>query len=199
MKRCLSMPLALNHDERYTYADYLTWEDDLRWELIEGVPYCMTPAPAPRHQKIAGNIFGLIWNCINLKNVKCQVFSAPFDVRLPATEISDEEIDTVVQPDISVICDASKIDEKGCLGAPDICVEVLSESSAYRDETDKLFLYEKHGVREYWIVNPEGKYIMVYRHGGDRFHKPDYYRIEDTLESDVLMGLAIKLEDIFRE
>jgi Uma2 family endonuclease len=199
MKRCLSMPLALNHDERYTYADYLTWEDDLRWELIEGVPYCMTPAPAPRHQGIVFELGRLLGNGIEKSGGSCRVYPAPLDVRLPGREVNDNEVDTVVQPDISVICDASKIDEKGCLGAPDICVEVLSESSAYRDETDKLFLYEKHGVREYWIVNPEGKYIMVYRHGGDRFHKPDYYRIEDTLESDVLMGLAIKLEDIFRE
>lgn len=193
------MSLAVNPDEQYTYADYLTWEDDLRWELIEGVPFCMTPAPAPGHQLIAGNIFGFVWNWINAGGGECQVFSASFDVRLPGRGADDKEIDTVVQPDISVICDASKIDERGCLGAPDICVEVISESSAYRDETDKLFLYENHGVREYWIVNPKGRYIMVYRHGGDRFHKPDYYRVEETLESNVLVGLKIGLEEIYRE
>jgi Uma2 family endonuclease len=189
-------PLAKKADERYTYADYLGWNDGERWELIEGVPYCMTPAPNMEHQSISGELFGILWQF--LKGKPCRVFAAPFDVRMPAVPgARDGDIETVVQPDISVICDESKIDARGCLGAPDITVEILSPSTAYRDETEKLKLYEKHGVKEYWIVNPEAKYMMIYRLADGKYGKPDYLMGDDILESRVLQGFRVPLREIW--
>jgi len=191
-------PLAKKADEKYTYADYLGWDDGERWELIEGIPYCMTPAPNMEHQSISGELFGILWQF--LKGKPCRVFAAPFDVRLPAVPgAGDGDIDTVVQPDISVICDESKIDARGCLGAPDITVEILSPSTAYRDETEKLKLYEKHGVKEYWIVNPEAKYMMIYRLKDGKYGKPDYLMGDDLLESRVLQGFRVHLKEIWGE
>jgi len=107
------------------------------------------------------------------------------------------DIETVVQPDIVVVCDNKKIDKKGCLGAPDIVVEILSPSTGYKDETSKLALYEKYGVREYWIVNPDAEYIMIYRLKDNKYEKPEYLKKDDILSSIVLEGLTIKLKDIF--
>ncbi|MCI5158470.1 MAG: Uma2 family endonuclease, partial [Candidatus Electrothrix sp. AUS1_2] len=109
----------------------------------------------------------------------------------------DESILTVVQPDLAIVCDESKIDSKGCLGPPDVMIEVLSPSSAYRDETDKLHLYEAQGVKEYWIVNPDGGYIMIYRLDGKKYGKPEYLWKEDRLISKVIDGIALDLEPLF--
>jgi len=191
-------PLAKKADERYTYADYLSWDDGERWELIEGIPHCMTPAPNTEHQTLSMELSGILHGF--LKGKPCRVFAAPFDVRLPASHgAGDGDVDTVVQPDISVICDESKIDARGCLGAPDITVEILSPSTAYRDETEKLKLYEKHGVKEYWIINPEAKYMMIYRLKDGTYGKPDYLMGDDVLESRVLQGFRVPLKEIWGE
>jgi len=183
-------------DVKFNYKLYQSWPENERWELIEGKAFDMSPAPNSDHQVISGEIFGNIWQF--LKDKSCKVFSAPFDVRLTDGENSDEQdIETVVQPDIAVICDKNKIDKKGCLGAPDIVVEILSPSTGYKDETSKLALYEKYGVKEYWIVNPGAKYIMIYRIKGDKYGKPDYLKDNDVIESQVLKGLKIDLLDIF--
>ncbi|MCK4541920.1 MAG: Uma2 family endonuclease [Spirochaetales bacterium] len=183
-------------DKKFSYADYLSWPEDERWEIIEGEAWDMSLAPNTEHQIISGQLFGNIWQF--LKDKPCKVFSAPFDVRFQEKkELLDEEIKTVVQPDITVVCDKSKIDKKGCLGVPDITIEILSQSTSYKDETDKLKLYEKYGVREYWIVNPKVRYIMIYRLEGDRYAKPEYLKDDDILESLVLEGLKIRLSDIF--
>ena len=146
---------ALKLEEYYTYADYCTWNDSERWELIEGVPYMMSPAPSPIHQGISREIAGQLYNF--LKGNPCKLFAAPFDVRLNA----DKADDTVVQPDLLVICDSSKIDDKGCAGAPDLVIEILSPSTIRLDRIIKFRLYQKAGVREYWIVDPETQSIQT--------------------------------------
>ena len=149
--------MQLPKKPKYTYADYLTWDDGRRYELIDGEVYMMSPAPSVSHQEISGEIFRQFATL--LKGKRCKVFSAPFDVRLNA----DAEDDTVVQPDILIVCDPDKIKNgKNCEGAPDMIVEILSPSSARRDQFDKFNLYLAAGVKEYWIVYPETKMVQVY-------------------------------------
>jgi len=189
-------PLAKELDKRFNYADYLTWPDDERWEIIEGVAYDMSPAPSTEHQGISFRLSGILYDF--LKDKECEAFAAPFDVRLAAgKDEADEEIQTVVQPDLAVICDQSRLDKRGCLGAPDITVEILSPATSYKDQTEKLLLYEKHGVKEYWIFNPDAKYVMIYRLEGVKYGKPEYLTESDTLESKTLRGLKIELSDVW--
>ena len=159
----------LDLNQSYTYADYLKWDFPERVELINGKLYEMMAGPSSRHQKLSFIITGNLW--YYMKGKDCQVFTAPFDVRLPGKSKDDKDIITVVQPDICVICDKSKIDTRGCLGAPDIVVEILSTSNNSVEINNKFDLYEKSGVKEYWIVSPqdntfsvcilvEGKYIV---------------------------------------
>ncbi|HQQ97698.1 MAG TPA: Uma2 family endonuclease [Cyclobacteriaceae bacterium] len=146
----------------YTYADYLTWEWEQRAELILGKIFKMSPAPSHSHQLILGNIHGLLWNYFRGKS--CQAFLAPFDVRLPgpSRKKGDEDIVTVVQPDLCVICDPSKIDVRGCIGAPDWVVEILSRHTSAKDLTIKFDIYEAAAVKEYWVVDPEKKSVLVF-------------------------------------
>jgi Uma2 family endonuclease len=176
------MPVALRKDvERFTYAHYVTWPDEERWELIEGIPYDMSPAPSRYHQEILGNLFFEIKKF--LKDKKCKVYAAPFDVRLPAHQQSDDETMTVVQPDISVICDPGKLDEKGCRGAPDFIVEITSPATAKKDLKNKLLLYEKHGVPEYWVIQPQEHIIMVYKlNEGKRYDRAEIFSKEDKIQ-----------------
>ena len=124
-------PLALKQEERFTYGDYVTWDDDERWELIDGVPYNMSPAPRVRHQAISRELLAEF--VLYLRGKSCQVFAAPFDVRLPESDERDDLVETVVQPDLSVICDRGKLDDAGCRGAPDLIVEILSPGTAHKD------------------------------------------------------------------
>ena len=189
--------LATRLNEKFSYANYLSWPDDERWELIEGVAYDMSPAPSTEHQGISFKLSGILYDF--LKDKHCKAFAAPFDVRLVETkDETDEEIETVVRPDIVVICDQNKLDKRGCLGAPDITVEILSPSTSYKDQTEKLLLYEKYGVKEYWIVNPDAKYIMLYRLEGVKYGKPEYLTDNDALESKALEGLKIDLSEVWR-
>ncbi len=187
------MALAVKLNKKYTYADYLTWPAEERWELIEGVPYDMSPAPSPGHQEVLVSLVLLLGPFF--KSKPCRIYPAPFDVRFGNT--SDEKIETVLQPDLSIVCDKSKIDKKGCNGAPDLVVEILSPSTAYKDQTEKLKLYEKYGVKEYWIVNPETQVIQVFVYNGSFFEKPGYYRAEDSFASSVFSGLEISLPEVF--
>lgn len=181
---------------KFTYADYLTWPESERWEVIEGVVFDMSPAPGTEHQAVSFRLGGILYSF--LKGKECQAFAAPFDVRLTEhLDAPDERIETVVQPDIVVVCDRAKLDKRGCLGPPDIAVEILSPATSYKDQTEKLFLYEKHLINEYWIVNPDGRYVMVYRFKENRYGKPDYLMQDDILESGVLPGLKIHLREIW--
>lgn len=147
-------------DPRYTYGDYLLWQGDDRWELIDGAPFDISPAPGRRHQEVVVQLLTQIASF--LEGNTCQVYVAPFDVRLPATDETDEAIVDVVQPDISVICDRSKLDDAGCRGAPDWVIEVVSPRTAARDHSQKRDLYERSGVREYWVVDPADQGLIVF-------------------------------------
>lgn len=153
-----------NMGQRFTYGDYAKWPEDERWELIDGVAYAMS-SPSRLHQFISGEIVFQIRS--HLSDRRCDVYAAPFDVRLPENDEADDNIVTTVQPDISVICDSDKLDNKGCRGAPDWIVEILSPSTALQDLDRKRWLYERHGVKEYWIVHPTDRWVMIYTLGDD--------------------------------
>jgi Uma2 family endonuclease len=167
----------------------------------------MSPAPSSRHQEISSELHRKIGNF--LVSMSCKVFSAPFDVFLPVFPIeSENEIDTVVQPDISVICDKSKIIEKGCLGAPDLIIEILSPSTSKRDLNEKFQLYERSGVKEYWVVDPGNKYIRVFhlQTEGEDSGKYDEGTLvppaacdEENIiaESIVLEGFSVDIKELF--
>ncbi len=185
-------------DKKYSYADYLTWTEEERWELINGEAWSMSPAPTTRHQKISLRL--TIEIASFLKGKPCDLFVAPFDVRFVKDKSQpDQDIFITLQPDLSVICDKSKIDEKGCFGSPDLIVEILSPSTGYKDETQKLSIYEEYGVKEYWIVNPDRKTIQIFLYNGEDFNKPAYYKSDDIINSTVLKGFQIALKDIFQE
>ena len=191
-------PLALKREERFTYGDYLTWDDDQRWELIDGVPYNMSPAPTVRHQLILGELHRQVANW--LLDKPCQVFIAPFDVRLPEDDESDEQVETVVQPDLSIICDKSKLDEAGCRGAPDLIVEILSPSTAHKDLKVKFERYERAGVQEYWIVDPNGSTVQIYTLGAEgRYGRPEAYGAVDRVSVGIFPDLEIDLAVVFAE
>lgn len=183
----------------YTYADYLTWQWTEMAELIHGKIYKMSPAPASLHQKVSGEFFRQVANF--LKRKKCQVFIAPFDVRLPSAKNrkADKEIVTVVRPDLCVICDPTKIDERGCLGAPDWIIEILSAHTSSKDLREKFDVYESSGVTEYWVVHPQEQTVLVYtlnEHGKYEVVLKPYIRT-DRVSPITLPGLTIDLEEVF--
>lgn len=187
---------ALKIDQNSTYRDYLTWPDQERWEIIEGVPYNMSPAPSRNHQKILGRIFYEFYHYLRGKT--CEVYGAPFDVRLPLGQTDEQSIENVVQPDIAVICDPQKLDAKGCLGAPDLIVEILSPGTAAKDMKIKLALYERAQVQEYWLVHPEYQTVMVYRLGPDgSYGRPQIYTPPDELGVGIFPDLSIPLTELF--
>ena len=184
------------HAPPFTYADYLNFPDDERWEIIRGEAYAMGPTPNTLHQQVAGELFRQIANF--LRDCPCEVFSAPFDVRLPQTNPADERIDTVIQPDISVICDANKLDERGCLGAPDWIIEILSHSTAVKDQIIKSALYEQYGVAEYWLVHPVDRIVTIYRlRDAMSFAKPDIYETKGQIPSALLTDLVVDWDAVF--
>lgn len=194
------MPLPQKKTDRnYTYADYLTWDDGQRWELIDGEAYCMSPAPGVRHQKISAELLRQVAN--HLKGKPCQVFTSPFDVRLSdSSAASDNYVDTVVQPDLLVICDKSRLDEKGCNGAPDLVIEILSHSTAFVDLKTKFDLYQRHGVLEYWIIHPAEQTLLVYKRGTDGLYgAADRYAGADKVPVPLLGDLEIDLAEVFAE
>jgi len=188
---------ALNlQQEYYTYTDIIKMDDDIRRELIDGVIYNMA-SPLNVHQDIMGEIFNQLKNFLKGKN--CKVYIAPFDVRLNADKPNKED-DTVLQPDVLVICDRSKLDPKGrgCKGAPDLVIEVLSPSTAYRDRHIKYNKYLEHGVREYWIVDPAHNIVEAHILENDMY-KIYYYQKTDSLPVHVLEGCEIDLSSVFIE
>jgi Uma2 family endonuclease len=183
--------------ERFTYADYLAWPDEERWELINGVAYMMSPAPTRKHQELSGNIHSILHQ--HLKGKSCKVYAAPFDVRLPEIQnASDENIETVVQPDIVVICDPDKLDDRGCKGVPDLIIEILSPSTAEHDLKDKFYLYQRVGVREYWIVNQTDRTLMVFKlSAAGEYGRPEMYGSRDMVAVQLLGDLEIDLAEVF--
>ena len=184
--------------ERYTYGDYKLWDDDLRWELIDGEAFCMTPGPGTAHQSLSIHLASELW--VYFKGKDCQVFYAPFDVMLPKGDESEDEIDTVVQPDIMIICDKSKLQRNGIKGAPDVIIEILSPSTTRRDLDDKFKLYERAGVKEYVIVDPLNKVIFAHRKNSEGlFSSREIYGIDDILEFGLFPELKIPLSSIWED
>ncbi len=185
-------------NRQYTYGDYLNWSDEKKCELIDGQIYIMTPAPFRIHQKVSAELLRQIANYLFDK--ACEVYDAPFDVRLAKEEEKDEDIYTVVQPDIVVVCDEKKLDKRGCKGVPDLIIEIISPSSAGRDRKVKRDLYERHGVKEYWLVDYNEKTVEVYLlNEHNAYGKPAVYLEEDKVSLSILSDLELNLAHVFRE
>lgn len=152
----------LNPEGKYSYSDYLLWQFKERVELIKGKIFRMSPAPNVSHQKVSWALARQLDKFLHGKN--CSMFTAPFDVRLVNYKKSkdDKQVFSVVQPDLCVVCDAEKLDEKGCIGAPDLIIEILSPGNSKKEMNIKFDLYQENGVREYWLVNTTEKAIFVY-------------------------------------
>lgn len=179
-----SMGLPLRDNERHTYADYAKWPEDVRYELIDGIAYLMAPAPVRRHQEIAFAIARQVADALEGKPWRAYV--APFDVRLPKGDEPDDDIDTVVQPDVLVVCDRSKLDERGMRGAPDWVAEVLSPGTASHDQTVKLGAYERAGVPEVWLVHPTDLVVTVYLLQGGTYGRPAIHEMKGELAAATL-------------
>ncbi len=183
---------------KYTYGDYVKWSDDKRYELIDGKPYLMSPGPARRHQEVSGYIFSQFYHYLSDK--RCKVYYAPFDVRLPEGKEQDKDISTIVQPDIVVVCEIDKLDKSGCKGAPDLVVEIISPGSGKRDRKTKRDLYEKHGVREYWLVDYQEEVVEVYLLNNDsKYGKSNVYSDKDKVAVSIFSNFQIDLESVFQE
>ena len=183
--------------ERYTLADALAWDEQDRIELIDGYPVMMAP-PTRAHQKISGELFGQLRDY--LKGKKCEVYHAPFAVR-PFERDGErpEDVDTLVEPDISVICNPSKLDDTGCKGAPDLVMEILSPSTKRHDRFTKFNLYQRAGVREYWIVDPDDKTVQVFVLEDGHYTAKDFGAAGDVVRVNVLEDCTIDLSQVFSE
>lgn len=181
----------------YTYADYLLWEFSERLELIKGKIFEMSPAPSSNHQRISMKLIRALDKYFY--KTKCELFVAPFDVRLIDYKKSSEnnQIVTVVQPDLCVICDAYKIDEQGCLGAPNLIVEILSKGNSKKDLTIKFDLYEENGVQEYWIVNPFEKTVFIYVLQNGKYIGLKPFIEETEIQSPTFPELKFEVDKIF--
>ncbi len=177
-------PAVAYGNKMYTYADYLQWKIDEKIEILKGKIFKMSPAPARIHQIVSRELGNILYN--HFKGKKCEMYPAPFDVRLvsPAKNSNkDEDITTVFQPDLCVVCDAEKLDERGCLGAPDLIVEIVSPGNSKKELKNKFEIYEEHKVREYWIVDYVSKTILVY--------------VDEEFTSVIFPELTFAVGDIF--
>lgn len=183
-------------DYGYTYADYLQWKLKERIELFKGRIFRLS-APNRMHQQISGSLHLKIGN--KLLNKVCRLYAAPFDVRLPTkNKIKDDEVTTVVQPDLCVICDPLKLDDRGCNGAPDLVIEILSPGNNKKEVKLKFDLYEEAGVKEYWIVYPAEENIITYNlNDQQKFIGGKIYVAGDTIHSASVPGLSVDLNGIF--
>ena len=175
----------------YSYADYLVWKIKERVELLKGKILEMS-ASSPIHQEISGNLQGALF--VFLKNSKCKLYTAPFDVRFP--QKGESQVYTVVQPDLCVVCDFEKIDSKGCVGAPDLVVEILSPGNSKKEMKSKFALYQEEGVREYWVVDPERELVFVYVAENKKFN-PTIPIADDYVCSTIFPDFKIHTSDLF--
>ncbi len=186
----------LDLTKTYSYADYCQWKFQDLLELIKGKIFEIGPAPSSLHQSISREISGELW--LFLKGEKCSVFSAPFDVRIPRKSGSDKDIINVVQPDICVICDPNKIDVRGCLGAPDIVIEILSPTNSKRELKYKYDVYEEAGVLEYWLVLSGEHAVLIHRLVEGKFVPQGMLSDADVATSTVLPGFSLPLANVFK-
>jgi Uma2 family endonuclease len=184
--------------QNYSYADYLSWDEEVYCEVINGKIINMSPSPTPRHQDVLDELTAEFK--MYLRGKECMAFSAPIDVCLFANnETKLEDIKDWVQPDLVVVCDKNKIGKKNITGAPDLVIEVLSPSTARNDRLIKFNSYEKAGVKEYWIVDPYNMSVEVYRLVGNSFNQIAVYGKDDLLIVDIFIDMQINLKSIFKE
>jgi len=188
--------LQPSREQKWTYADYCTWPNDERWELIDGIAYAMTPAPRRLHQEILSDLHFILRK--RLAGRPCHVYPAPFDVRLPDSSETEALTSTVVQPDISVFCSEKQLDDKGAKGPPDLVVEILSPSTSSKDSIVKRDLYERHGVAEYWIVDPETRSLYQFVLDNGRYAEPRELVTGMALASQSLPGVQFTVDEVFR-
>jgi len=183
----------------YTYADYLTWQFEQTVEIIKGKILLMA-APSRRHQQISRQLNGLFFKYFE-KN-PCEFYAAPFDVRLYDKRKSDKankEVYTVIQPDVCIICDAEKLDDKGCIGAPDLIVEILSPGNSQKEMRTKKLLYEENAVREYWIVDPEHENVFQFLLTKEGVYSPaTIYVYDEQLNCAIFPDLKLDLREVFQ-
>ncbi|MCC5932449.1 MAG: Uma2 family endonuclease [Cyclobacteriaceae bacterium] len=179
----------------YNYADYLSWQIEEMVELIKGKVFKQAAAPRRWHQEVSGKLFAELYNY--LKGNPCKVYSAPFDVRLPVKSKKHEDIDTVVQPDICVVCDHDKLDELGCVGAPDLIIEILSPGNNSKELHNKYEVYEESGVKEYWVIHPNECTLMIYTLVEGKYKASKLYTIGDVVHSQALEGFKLDLDEVF--
>jgi len=183
-------------NQRHTYAQYATWDDAHRWELLNGVAHGMSPAPSIEHQRMVGGLFAQIQAF--LQDGPCEALLSPLDVVLPEPGATLDEATTVVQPDLLVVCDDTKLESRGCIGAPDWIVEVLSPATATRDQGVKRGLYAHHGVLEYWLVHPIDRVLFVYRlNDAGCYGAPEVRAAEGRQAVGLFPDLLIDWDDIF--
>lgn len=187
----------LDFNGSYTYEDYLLWQFSERLEIIKGKIFKMSPAPSSLHQRTSMNLTRELDKYFY--GLNCEIFVAPFDVRLInyKKSTSDNQIITVVQPDLCIICDQFKIDEKGCLGAPNLIVEILSNGNPNTDLKIKFDLYEENAVQEYWIVNPSEKTILIYSLQNDKYIGSRPYTTDTEIQSPTFPDLKFEVNKIF--
>ena len=181
---------AVQLEKKYTYTDYCNWDDDKRWELIQGIPYLMA-SPSRVHQKVVLSLGRAIENYLHDKH--CEVYIAPLDVRLNA----DTEDNTVVQPDVLIVCDKSKLDDKGVKGTPDFVAEILSPSSAKNDIERKYYEYRNAGVKEYWIIDPLNKHLVAHTLHDGNYERKLYSSDDTCVPVIILEDCNINLKEIF--
>lgn len=191
---------SMAYGKIYTYADYLTWTIKERIELIKGRVFKMSPAPAVKHQKVSRELSLQLGTFF--KHTNCQMFTAPFDVRLTdkrKKSKKDEDITTVFQPDLCVICDENKLDERGCIGAPDLIIEILSPSNSSKEMKNKYELYEENGVKEYWVVDYTHQTILIYILENNTYKSLKPYTSEDIVQSYLFPKLTFDVKEIFED
>jgi Uma2 family endonuclease len=189
--------LQLDLNQKYSFADYLQWDFKDRIELIKGFIFKMSPAPSVKHQVASRNISRSFLNHFHKSG--CQVFTAPFDVRLidKKKSTADNEVFTVIQPDLCVICDASKLDERGCVGSPDLIIEILSPGNTNKEMKTKFDLYEENGVQEYWIVEPNDRLVLIYVLKEGKYVGMRPFTDEGDVAGELFPTLSFPVGDIF--
>jgi Uma2 family endonuclease len=182
----------------YSYAHYLNWLFEDRVELIKGQVFKMSPAPSRFHQEVSGNILKVLFNY--LENKSCKVYAAPFDVRFPRDSKDDKDIYTVLQPDICIICDQAKLDDRGCIGAPDVVVEILSPGNNKMELLTKYNVYQEFEVKEYWVVSLADKTFLLYTLDNEgQYQASKLFSASETVHSTVLSGFELNLEKVFKD
>lgn len=188
---------AIKEEKFYASDDYHRFNDDKRREIINGSICLISPAPNREHQEVLFNLSGIFYNYLKYK--KCRAYFAPFDVCLSKEGETKTAVSNVVQPDMALICDKTKIDRHGCFGSPDLIVEILSPATSKRDMTEKYNLYQEHKVPEYWVVDPLNQIIsrFLLDETANKYRQAEYFDRKDVISPIIFADFIIKLEEVF--